>query len=435
MHASRAAAAGALCVSVPHSHLITLSLARGSDIGRVVTGTGRPFLSRQSFLAAFLLQERAKGARSHFYPYIAALPLAHPSLPCYLPPPLLSMLAGTRAASLLRQFEHELVADYLTLMFASPCFSLDDWQWARCCVSSRVFGVAELLGEREELVLAPLIDLLNHAQSERAAMAWGWSEAAGCFLCESRLRLQPGDEVTISYGDKCNSQLFAAYGFAVADNRHDGCSLSFSLPEGDDERLRMQKTQLLHLMHDNLAEQLSFSLTVDAEDEEARRMLSYLRLCEARQADISGAAEEHTAARRRAGTRGAPEPARVAFISRDNELRVWRRVREEASARLSEFETTAQTDERLLADGRYAEGSSERLCLLVRLSEKRVLRWWLQASELCLQLLDGGMEAVFESEQRTEEMGLDLYVTDSLVPALRYRPRKAQLHRLAELAD
>jgi hypothetical protein len=99
---------------------------------------------------------------------------------------------------------------------------------------------------------------------------------------------------------------------------------------------------------------------------------------------------------------------------------------------LAQFDSALQSDERLMASERYAQGSSEWLCLLVRLSEKRVLRWWLQASELCRQLLDGGMEAVQQSEQRTEEMGLDLYVTVSLVPALRYRPRKATLHSLTE---
>ena len=432
-------------IRVPRSCLITATSAKASDIGRLMADTGRDIAHRGSFVSAFLLQERTKGAASPFHAYIAALPTRQTAFPVLWPDAILDLLQGSLALPLIRSYQKDIYtghqrrrqpayslgiriflltssvlvgcADHLTLMLASPAFSLDEWLWARLTVSSRAFGAA-IDGVPDELVLVPLIDLINHSLDPNTT--WGFDSSTLSFTTVvSRRPLRAGEEVHESYGDKCNSLLLTYYAFTLSDNPHNTCSLRLTLPPSD-ERTRMRKTNLLHLMHDGLSEVMEFTPTAGYV-EEAMRMLSFLRVAYANEGEVGLLLEEEKkeeveGRKLRVKAGGAK---RVRVIGRDNEERVWRTVGMEAKLRLGEFKESEADDERLLQEGRYSAGSSEWHCVVMRKGEKAVLRWWMESSELVLRMLREGILTLMGHEREMDDRGLEEYRVTELSPLLR----------------
>ena len=199
IHALQPISAWETAIRVPLSCLLTTTAAIASDIGRLLEANARPFKHSSAFLSSFLLQERAKGASSPFHAYIAALPTSYSSHPLYYSDATLDLLRGCLALPVIRGYARDVYADYLTLMLAQPQWSLDDFMWARSAVSSRGFGAC-VDGEKEEVVLVPYIDLINHCTQPNTQ--WGWEDSTKSFVTQARRKIGEGEEISESYGDK-----------------------------------------------------------------------------------------------------------------------------------------------------------------------------------------------------------------------------------------
>ncbi|CCG82532.1 SET domain protein [Taphrina deformans PYCC 5710] len=155
---------------------------------------------------------------------------------------------------------------------ASKVCTFEAWKWADSIVSSRCLGFAEVplihlrtmhnveeillehytslevsqmfdLPRRPNLVLVPVLDLCNHAGPHRNAR-WDLDPSGRPHLLSTR-QIEPGEEITISYGDeKTNDELFFNYGFVVPDNPNWSITLRLSPPsdiEAEGERLQYWK--------------------------------------------------------------------------------------------------------------------------------------------------------------------------------------------------
>ena len=190
----------------------------------------------------------------------------------------------------------------------------------------------------------------------------------------------------------------------------------------------MRKTSLLHLLNDNTAEEAEFTPPA-AYTEEAERLLSHLRVAHADDADLTALfdAEKTEPPDRRRLRVQAGEAKRARIVGKANEARVWAAVGEEVRRRLGEFGETAEDDERMLAEGRWAAGSGEEQCVRVRLGEKRVLGWWGASSRLMLRLLEGEIPALIDAEEEVDAQGWEEYRVNELGPLLRrWRPDSRQ---------
>jgi hypothetical protein len=76
---------------------MTSEVARDSPIGRRIAASGVELRSKHSYLAAYLLEERAKGARSFWHPYIDILPRHFDSVPIFFDEPTLALLVSAAA--------------------------------------------------------------------------------------------------------------------------------------------------------------------------------------------------------------------------------------------------------------------------------------------------------------------------------------------------
>eukprot|EP00746_Dinoflagellata_sp_MGD_P043764 gnl/MRDRNA2_/MRDRNA2_206452_c0_seq1.p1 gnl/MRDRNA2_/MRDRNA2_206452_c0~~gnl/MRDRNA2_/MRDRNA2_206452_c0_seq1.p1 ORF type:complete len:286 (-),score=57.63 gnl/MRDRNA2_/MRDRNA2_206452_c0_seq1:234-1052(-) len=98
-------------------------------------------------------------------------------------------------------------------------------------------GIALSTSRSFESVMAPLIDLANHAANDveaNAELRWhDVSKKQGCYLVAKK-HIKAGEEVRIHYGAKSNARLLTIYGFALPPgfNPHSSIDLQLKVPAG-----------------------------------------------------------------------------------------------------------------------------------------------------------------------------------------------------------
>ncbi|EKX32701.1 hypothetical protein GUITHDRAFT_121141 [Guillardia theta CCMP2712] len=110
-------------------------------------------------------------------------------------------------------------------LFPSP-IDVREWMWASAIIMSRSWGQkAERAGNDKMHILVPLADMVNHDAKARKV---GISEGGAIVIYAGR-NLAAGEEVCITYGDKCNMELMAHYGFFVPHNNKTTCEIDHIL--------------------------------------------------------------------------------------------------------------------------------------------------------------------------------------------------------------
>lgn len=210
-------------------------------------------------LACRLLQERAKGDRSEWAPYLALVPSRVPGSPLLFSDDEVLSLQYPPAVSEAREMRdavnrwHAKLAEECpgALAGADVCAFKD----AVSVVHSRTYGVASGdSGEGYFRALLPLADLLNHAGDEYPAeashasnprgandasrvrkwppsssedtIAWSVLNDDGTIVFAATRALEgPGAEATMSYGERSNDHFLMYYGFCPPRNPHDDAVL------------------------------------------------------------------------------------------------------------------------------------------------------------------------------------------------------------------
>jgi histone-lysine N-methyltransferase SETD3 len=148
---------------VPLRMIMTSEVARASPIGVQITQANIELRSKHSYLAAYLLEERAKGEASPWAPYINTLPTKFANVPLFFTEPELGWLQGSFTLNKIADRVESLAAEYDTLCRALPAFrahSYADFVWARLAVITRIFGLQ--VGGVKTDGLVPYADMLNH---------------------------------------------------------------------------------------------------------------------------------------------------------------------------------------------------------------------------------------------------------------------------------
>lgn len=137
-------------------------------------------------------------------------------------PPALQALLPTRAAELLAKQKEKFSKDWEAVS-SSPLSkkpTRDSYQYAWLLANTRTFYFVcprtERLGKEDRMVLQPVADLFNHADSG-CSVAFNDED----FTIKADRDYDAGDEVLICYGNHSNDFLLAEYGFVLAANRWD----------------------------------------------------------------------------------------------------------------------------------------------------------------------------------------------------------------------
>lgn len=361
--------AGASILEVPRRLFLSEEAAKASDLGQRMADSGVELLDEQSWLAAFLLQEKHT-AGSFWAPFLATLPEFLHHLPFFFTPEQLALLVGSFAQRRLEVQRRSILLDYERLCRHVPGFerfSLPAFSWARLTVLTRVFRLT-MQGKRTR-ALVPVADLFDHKRPSEAR--WTYDDARKAFTLTALQDLQPGAPIRVSYGRKGNTDLFVTYGFCLEENEDDTAELL--VPAVPAEHRLSREAQALQGLD------RGFRIPARYDAEETRRLFSFLRLACAQEGEQPSLVPEPLT------------PGEVAPVSVRNEEAVLRTLAAACEEALRRFETTLEQDEELLrAPGLTA---TVRNCLLLRRGEKRVLHAWRSLADTALPLLQGAPRA------------------------------------------
>ena len=142
--------------------LITTDLAKASVIGSKILQSHYRVRSSHSYVAAFILQERAK-PHSFWKPYLDILPKSYRHMPQCLDETALLWLKGSLCLPEIRARQASYALEYKNICSHVPEFSRfseADFLWARLVVLTRIFGIT--VQGKKTSGLVPMADMLNH---------------------------------------------------------------------------------------------------------------------------------------------------------------------------------------------------------------------------------------------------------------------------------
>jgi hypothetical protein len=340
---------------IPSRHVLTLEEARSSSIGRLLDAHA-PADEEWVYLAAFLLQERERGERSFWKPFLDSLPMSFPSIPFFFNEPELSLLKGSLAPRLVRSQREGLEAQHGHLCKHVPGFerfTFEAFVWAHFAVVTRTFSVQR--SGTTAACLVPLADMINDGRPWD--VHWGWSEDGTHFELKSTSAVARGRELRASYGGKSNLHLLLQYGFVHEENAHDEVMLLLGLALGDP--LAGERQRLLGLATPFELRPYTLSLTDEARLLE--EMFSFLRVVCADAGELAMLAAAPDA-RARAQS----------LLSARNEQVLIDTFVALCEEQLAGYETPLAEDERRLREEELSRNA--RNCILVLRGEKRILQ-------------------------------------------------------------
>ena len=174
----------------------------------------------KALLSVFLLEEKAKGKSSFFYPYINMLPAKVDYVPVtwntneienWFQGSFMVPAIASRRNDLHNEY-HEGVLSILPELRYRQGFTFEDYLWARVIVATRAFRVfingqlddmeEKTMSANSQIVLVPIADLLNH--KKRPQTEWTFNVELNAFTLTATKAITIDSPIYDSYGDKSN---------------------------------------------------------------------------------------------------------------------------------------------------------------------------------------------------------------------------------------
>eukprot|EP00747_Dinoflagellata_sp_TGD_P186686 gnl/TRDRNA2_/TRDRNA2_43895_c0_seq1.p1 gnl/TRDRNA2_/TRDRNA2_43895_c0~~gnl/TRDRNA2_/TRDRNA2_43895_c0_seq1.p1 ORF type:complete len:541 (-),score=101.57 gnl/TRDRNA2_/TRDRNA2_43895_c0_seq1:71-1693(-) len=275
---------GTTVLVLPVALITTIERARSTPLGAAVQrASEKETLPSDDLegllLATWLLHETGAGETSSWSTYLSSLPSWFPTMPFnFSDADIKTCAGGVNSTEEYLYFGKQLLEKELELLLAMPeaaaaKVTRERYLWARFMSFSRTFTVsrlklnADLLmsnfftqarpkrgagdaskptestqglpksavtwdtgkSKDEASVFVPLADMINHVRGRAVNCNWQYTGLEG-FTVTTKKDLPPGEELTITYGNKGNQIFLAHYGFAEAGNPHDQLSVTLRFP-------------------------------------------------------------------------------------------------------------------------------------------------------------------------------------------------------------
>ena len=192
-------------------------------------------------LAAAILTARDGGEESPWARYVASLPretIGFANSPAADDPASVEILFDDAASDELERYLTLLRGSHRAMTMMRHEWTLEEWRWAMSQVHSRTFRVEEpstASGQTRRLMV-PFIDLLNHDSREGVWQCdwdceWELGGGGGDFVVRAKRDVAEGEEVLVSYGERCDRHFCVFFGFLPEPNPHNGVALFRNLEE------------------------------------------------------------------------------------------------------------------------------------------------------------------------------------------------------------
>lgn len=392
-----------IIMQIPLNYIMTTEMAKESEIGQKLLESGLTLSSQHSYLACFLLQERAKES-SFWDPYLRCLPTKYSNMPINFTDEEKRYLKGSfsiekmeaRVESL--EYEYNNICDHITGF--EKIASLEDFIWARHVVITRIFGMS-IEKDVKTNGLVPMADMLNHKQPRETK--WTFDRSRRAFTITALRQLHQGEQVFDSYGRKCNSRFFVNYGFALEDNSDNETVLRFVLDQSD---------PLFPLKQKYIGpESLAFQIPADLQHEKTLELFSFARWLVAKNEDVKLFFKQKNFAL-----------DKIIPITLENEGNAISAIKEASKRCLDGFETSLEEDEYFYRNRKDELSFNVRNCYLMRMGEKRVCHFFIDFADLILPLISSPLSDFKANTKKIKKnltkhhTSLDWYFQDVILP-------------------
>ena len=366
-----------IIMTIPKDCLISLETAYETSYGKKIGEFMYNELHspKHCLLTSFLLYEQKNPKYKY---YFDLLPKDYSNFPIFYTNQELEYLTGSPFLAQILEKKNDMKSDYNKLCQYLPDFkqfSYTKFCEARVLISSRIFGIA--INDNKTDVLAPFADLLNHKRPRQTQ--WYYDDNLESFVIEATENIKEGCEVFDSYGKKTNARFLLNYGFCIDDNDTSEYSLTVTFNE----------TYPLFELKKNVFQNeyqfvRSFNLNNYFYESQIIELLSFLRfiLFDGDINDLYNAINT---------SENIYEDSTSTFyyippISKELEINVLKHFRLLCKKELVKYPTTFEQDENLYKTKKNISFNLRNILLLL-MSEKTVLSYFIYFCEYCIELL------------------------------------------------
>ena len=372
-------------ISIPKECLITLELVLSKPYGKQISELMHHELNspKHCLLSCFLLFEENNPLYKY---YFDLLPKDYGNFPIFYNHDELEYLCGSPFLNLVINKKIDMQMDYNKLCekvknFAQ--FSFDKFCKARCIISSRVFGIT--MHDVKTDALVPFADLLNHRRPRQTQ--WFYDDDKDAFIVQAIENIEQGSEIFDSYGKKTNARFLLNYGFSIEKNETSEYSLTISSLEtggvGNWPLIEIKKK-----LFKNEDFYKTFNLNINFQESQILELINFLRFM-----TYDGDSNYLQKAILSAKNTLNPDMSINYYffypINKINEINVLKYLKYLCEQALSKYPTSLTKDKQIYEEKKESPdfNFNYRNCLLLLMSEKKVLIFYIEFCDYCLKLL------------------------------------------------
>ena len=365
-----------IIMTIPKSCLITLENALETEYGKKIA----KFMYRElnspkhCLLSSFLLFEEKNPKYKY---YFDLLPKDFKNFPVFYTKEELEYLKGSPFLTQILEKKKDMKNDYNKLCEYLPeykKFKFNKFKEARVLISSRIFGIS--INDNKTDVLAPFADLLNHKRPRQTQ--WYYDDNLDSFVIQAIDNIKEGNEIFDSYGKKTNARFLLNYGFCLDDNDTSEYLLSVELTDNYPlfnfkKKFFQNESELIR----------SFNLNNNFYESQIIELLSFLRF-------ILFDGDINDLYRIICNNSNDNKDQSLLFyyippFSKESEILVLKHLNLLCRKALDVYPTSFDEDQYIYQKGKNISFNL-RNCLLLLMSEKTVLSYFIYFCEYCQEL-------------------------------------------------
>ena len=367
-----------IIMTIPKDCLISLETAFDTTYGKKIGEFMYNELNspKHCLLTSFLLYEEKNPKYKY---YFDLLPRDYSNFPIFYTNKELDYLKGSPFLSQILEKKEDMKADYNKLCEYLPDykqFSYLKFCEARVLISSRIFGIA--INDNKTDVLAPFADLLNHKRPRQTQ--WYYDDNLESFVIQATENIKEGSEIFDSYGKKTNARFLLNYGFCLDDN--DTSEYLLTVVFNDTYPLFELKKNFFQNEYEFVR---TFNLNNNFYESQIIELLSFLRFI-LFDGDIN---DLYNAINSSENIYNEDAPLTFYYIppiTKELEIHVLKHLHLLCRKSLSKYPTTFEQDQNIYKTKKNISFNLRNILLLL-MSEKTVLSYFMYFCEYCLDLL------------------------------------------------
>ena len=200
-------------IKVPFECMISLENAKRNNPYVIQLLNKR--LSDHSYFALELLTFKKNKTME---PYMRCLPKYFNNVPINFSIEELKYLYGSYALNKIIQKIHLIKLDYDLIMatISDLPFTFEEFVWARTVIITRIYAITN--NNVKDTVMVPIADMANHVMTPNTT--WKFDHECNMFVVSAEHNLEQNEVIYETYGFKSNYRYFVNYGFTVENNEH-----------------------------------------------------------------------------------------------------------------------------------------------------------------------------------------------------------------------